>query len=175
MKDYYPYPKRDPIKNYFPLPNEILNLGLSSGAFHTYAYLLSLEDRKTYQCWPSYTTIGEKIGKSKNSVRKYVQELVDKRLITTENTTVITKNGVKRNGTLMYTIRPIQEAIDYYNEVQWKKIELGLAQVRVAKAKEKMKSPPTIKLTKLSTTTDPPKTEEGPVLADFRGEEKIAG
>lgn len=28
---YKQYPKRDPIKNYFPLPNEIFSLGLSSG------------------------------------------------------------------------------------------------------------------------------------------------
>ena len=26
------WPKRDPIKNYFPLPNEIYSLGLSSTA-----------------------------------------------------------------------------------------------------------------------------------------------
>ena len=28
---YNHYPKRDAIKNYFPLPNEIFSLGLSSG------------------------------------------------------------------------------------------------------------------------------------------------
>lgn len=141
---YRQYPKRDPIKNYFPLPNEILDLGLSSGAFHTYAYLLSLEDRKTYQCWPSYATIGRKIGKSKNSVRKYVQELVDKRLIKTENTTIITKDGIKRNGTLKYTIRPIQEAIDYNYEQQMRRLEEGIARKKAVMAKARNASRPAV-------------------------------
>ena len=30
------WPKRDPIKNYFPLPNEIFSLGLSSTAIGIY-------------------------------------------------------------------------------------------------------------------------------------------
>ena len=40
--------KRDPIKNYFPLPNEIYDLGLSRGAISVYSFLLRREDRKTY-------------------------------------------------------------------------------------------------------------------------------
>ena len=51
--------KRDPVKNYFPLPNEIYQLGLSHGAIAVYGYLLRIEDRKTYQCHPSYATIGK--------------------------------------------------------------------------------------------------------------------
>ena len=39
--------KRDPIKNYFPLPNEIYDLGLSRGAISVYSFLLRREDRKT--------------------------------------------------------------------------------------------------------------------------------
>ena len=30
--------KRDPIKNYFPLPNEAFQLGLASGEILVYAY-----------------------------------------------------------------------------------------------------------------------------------------
>lgn len=41
--------KRDPIKNYFPLPNEIYDLGLSRGAISVYSFLLRREDRKTYR------------------------------------------------------------------------------------------------------------------------------
>ena len=48
------WPKRDPIKNYFPLPNEIYDLGLSRGAISVYSFLLRREDRKTYQCLLSY-------------------------------------------------------------------------------------------------------------------------
>ena len=46
--------------------------------------------------------------------------LVEKRLIYTEPTTVTLKDGTKRNGSLLYTIRPIQEAKDYYVEQQAK-------------------------------------------------------
>ena len=75
--------KRDPIKNYFPLPNEIYQLGLSPGAIAVYGYLLRIEDRTTYQCYPSYSTIGSAVGMSKNTVRKYVAELEERRLIQT--------------------------------------------------------------------------------------------
>lgn len=51
-------------------------------------------------------------------VRKYVQSLEDKHLISTERTDVITKDGRKRNGTLLYTIRPIREALDYFHSEQ---------------------------------------------------------
>ena len=54
---YTPWPKRDPVKNYFQLPNEIFLLGLSPGALAVYSYLLCCENRQTYQCWPSYKTI----------------------------------------------------------------------------------------------------------------------
>ena len=86
--------KRDPIKNSFIMPNEIFRLGLSEGAIAVYAYLLYCEDRGTYQCYPSYTTIAGAVGKSKNSIRKYVAELVTKRLIETEHTTVIRSSTV---------------------------------------------------------------------------------
>lgn len=33
--------KRDPIKNYFPLPNEIYDLKLSHGAIAVYSYLFA--------------------------------------------------------------------------------------------------------------------------------------
>ena len=47
------WPKRDPIKNYFPLPNEIFSLGLSAGAIAVYGFLLHREDRKTTSAWPA--------------------------------------------------------------------------------------------------------------------------
>ena len=47
------YPKRDPIKDYFLLPNEIFYLGLSYGEIAVYSYLLYRENRKTFQCYPS--------------------------------------------------------------------------------------------------------------------------
>ena len=110
---YIRYPKRDALTNYFPVPNEIFCLGLSSGEISVYAYLLRCENRKTFQCHPSYKTIGNAVGMSKNTVKKYVDSLIEKRLITAEPTSVITQKGEKRNGNLRYTIRPIAEAILY--------------------------------------------------------------
>ena len=127
------WPKRDPIKNCFLLPNELFHLGLSGGAKLVYAYLLYCEDRKTYQCYPSYKKIGRNTGMSVNTVKKYVEELVDKGLVTTENTTVISKDGKPRNGSLLYAIRPIQEAVDLYNEQQMVQLELDAAKARAAK------------------------------------------
>ena len=112
------YPKRDAIRDYFPVPNEIFCLGLSSGEIAVYAYLMYCEDRKTFQCHPSYKTIGKAVGMSKNTVKKYVDSLIEKRLITAEPTSVYTQKGEKRNGNLLYTIRPIAEALEQYYEQQ---------------------------------------------------------
>ena len=115
---YEQYPSRSAKRNYFPLPNEIFSLGLNTGEIATYAYLMKCENRKTYQCYPSYVTIGEAIGKTKNSVMQYVHGLEEKHLIYTEPTTVWGKDGRKRNGNLRFTIRPIEEAKRYHVEQQ---------------------------------------------------------
>lgn len=115
---YNHYPSRNAIRNYFPLPNEIFQLGLTAGEIAVYSYLMRSENRETYQCYPSYRTIGEAVGVSRNTVKKYVDGLIDKWLIYTEPTTVTLQDGTKRNGTLRYTIRPIQEAKEYYVERQ---------------------------------------------------------
>ena len=112
------YPKRDALKDYFPVPNEIFCLGLSGGEIAVYAYLLRCENRKTFQCHPSYKSIGNAVGMSKNTVKKYVDSLIKKRLITAEPTSVITQKGEKRNGNLCYTIRPIGEALEQRYEQQ---------------------------------------------------------
>lgn len=135
---YKQYPKRDAIKNYFPLPNEILMLGLCAGEISVYSYLLYLENRKTYQCWPSYKTIGKAVDMSQNTVRKYVMSLEETRLITTEPTTIYTKSGLKRNGSLLYTIRPIQEALDLFYERQMAQGELAVERQRAAKRLAKL-------------------------------------
>ena len=110
--------KRDPVKNYFPLPNEIYQLGLSHGAIAVYGYLLRIEDRRTYQCHPSYATIGKAVGMSNNTVRKYVQELEERGLIRTEPTSIITRDGRKQNGSLLYTILPVEQALAQHNQHQ---------------------------------------------------------
>lgn len=115
--------KRDPVKNYFPLPNEIYQLGLSHGAIAVYGYLLRIEDRRTYQCHPSYATIGKAVGMSNNTVRKYVQELEERGLIVTERTSIITQDGRKQNGSLLYTIIPLQKVMEQHYEQQFNALE----------------------------------------------------
>ena len=124
--------KRDPIKNYFPLPNEIYSLGLSPGAVVVYGYLMRQEDRKTYQCLASYRTIGEAVGMSVNTVRKYVTELEDRCLIRTERTTVTTWDGRTRNGCLRYHILPIQMSINQFYEGQLQEAERAMEQWKAA-------------------------------------------
>ena len=118
-------------KNYFPLPNVIFSLGLSPGEIAVYSYLLYCEDRKTYQCHPSYKTIGQAVGMSTNTVQKYIFELADKGFITIESTSIITKSGQKRNGTHRYTIRPIQEAVNLHHQRQLRKLEIDTAKSRL--------------------------------------------
>ena len=105
---YYDSHKRDIPGDYFPLPKSIFNLDLSSGEIVVYAYLMYCEDRKTFQCHPSYTTIGDATGMSKNTVKKYVDSLERKGFINTEPTKVKTKDGRTHNGSLLYTIQPIK-------------------------------------------------------------------
>ena len=123
--------KHDPVKNYFPLPNEIYQLGLSHGAIAVYGYLLRIEDRRTYQCHPSYATIGKAVGMSNNTVRKYVQELEERGLIRTEHTTVTLKDGRKRNGSLLYTILPPEQAVEQFNRRQLAKAEAAAERRRI--------------------------------------------
>ena len=112
------YAKRSPLGHYFLLPNEIFTLGLSPGELSVYAYLIFCEDRETHQCWPSIGKICQHTGMSANTVAKYIRQLEDKQLIEVEPTKVRTKSGEVRNGTLQFTIRPIQEAVNYYLERQ---------------------------------------------------------
>jgi len=107
------------------MPNDIFYLDLSYGEIAVYSYLMSCEDRETYQCYPSYNTIGSALKMSKKTVMKYVKSLEDKCLISTEHTTVTLKSGQKQNGNLKYTIRPIKEAIEYFYRQQMIKLEFS--------------------------------------------------
>ena len=71
---------------------------------------------------------------SANTVRKYVCELEERQLISTESTTVTTRDGMKRNGNLLYTIRPIQLALDQFYEQQLAQMDVAAERQRVAKA-----------------------------------------
>ena len=130
------YTKQPAAKKFFPLPNEIFSLGLSSGALAVYSYLLYCEDRKTYQCYPSYTSIGKSVNMSVNTVRKYVAELEEQGLVVTEPTSITTRDGRKRNGALRYTILPIQNAVDLHNQRQLRRLEETTERMRVTRKLE---------------------------------------
>ena len=127
------WPKRDPNKHYYLVPNKVFNLGLSSHEIAVYNYLLRCEDRRTYQCHPSYRTIGRAVRLSENTVRKYVTSLEEKGLIRTEPSTIITKDGRVRNGSLIYNIRPIQEALEQNYQRQFRQAEERVERARVQK------------------------------------------
>ena len=133
--------RRDPIKNYFPLPNEIYSLGLSAGAIAVYGFLMRIENRQTYQCTASYRTIGHATGMSVNTVRKYVAELEERGLIITERTTVTTRDGRILNSCLRYTILPIQQVVEAYHQRQLAELELAAERQRVAKLLQKQENP----------------------------------
>ena len=130
---YQRWPKRDPNKHYYLVPNEVFNLGLSSHEIAVYNYLLRCEDRRTYQCHPSYRTIGRAVQLSENTVRKYVAGLEEKGLIRTEPSTIITKDGRVRNGSLIYNIRPIQEALEQNYQRQFRQAERDMERARAEK------------------------------------------
>lgn len=136
------YSKRDPIKDYFPLPNEIFFIGLSYGEIAVYAYLLYRENRETFQCYPSYKTIGKSLKMSRNTVSKYVKQLEYKELISTERTNVFTSDLRKLNGNLLYKILPIEQAKKYYYNQQLKKIEQVVTENRIKKKLEKLNLKP---------------------------------
>ena len=85
-------------KDCFPVPNKLLDFDLPACAVAVYIYLLRHANRKTNQCHPSEAIIAKKLHLSRNTVAKHVRLLEERGLIVTEHTTVITKQGVKRNA-----------------------------------------------------------------------------
>ena len=122
----------------FFLPNELFQLGLDYGELAVYSFLKRCENRKTHQCWPSYRTIGLAVRMSENTVRKYTLCLEERGLISTEPTEITTRAGQKRNGNLLYTLRPIQEVIDEHYDRQLDQLELIAACQRTTVARAGM-------------------------------------
>ena len=129
---------REAYKKYFPLPNEIFFLNLSYGEIALYSYLLYRENRESFQCYPSYKTIGQALKMSKNTVSKYVRQLEEKQLISTKPTNVYTSVGEKRNGNLLYTILPIEHAKKYFYTRQLENADQTIAENKRRKQIEKL-------------------------------------
>ena len=131
------WPKRSAEKNYFMVPNEVFRIGLDFREISLYTYLLRCENRDTYQCYPSYKTIGKAIRMSENTVAKYVRSLEEKGLIYTEPTIVQSKDGKPLNGNLLYTIRPIPGVLEAFYDRQFRQVEEDTARQRAAELLEK--------------------------------------
>ena len=130
----YNYKKRDNPGEYFPMPKVIFRLDLDSGEIAVLAFLMYCEDRQTFKCHPSYSTIGEAVGMSNNTVKKYVESLEKKGFISTEPTLVKTRDGRTHNGSLLYTLRPLAPIEEAYFE---KKMREAQAQVNFKNALKK--------------------------------------
>ena len=68
---------------------------------------------------------------SRNTVRKYVQELERRGLILTERTTIVTRDGRIQNGSLLYTILPIQLVIEQFYQKQSEAADIAREQQRI--------------------------------------------
>ena len=119
------YSKYSGRGNFFSLPNEVFQLGLNAGELSVYSFLRRCENHGAHQCWPSIRTIGQAVRMSENTVRKYIRQLEERGLIVTEPTEVITKHSGRRNGNLLFTLRPIQEVVDQYYDRQMEELELA--------------------------------------------------
>lgn len=126
------------VKNCFPVPNELLEFDLPAGSVAVYIYLLRHADRRTGQCHPSAATIAKKLHISRNTVAKHTRLLEERGLIVTENTEIITKSGIKKNGNLRYTLVPMHEITQAYYDRQFAKAELTIAQQQAKAKAEKL-------------------------------------
>ena len=119
-------------KNCFPVPNELLQLGLPAGAVAVYIYLLCHADRRTNQCYPSEATMARDLHLARNTVAKYVRLLEEYGLIITERTQVQMKNGIRKNGNLRYTIVPMHDVLVQRYQRQMAELERQQVQQKLA-------------------------------------------
>ena len=131
------YDSKSALRNYYPMPNAVFSLGLKPGELAVYSYLMYIENRRTFQCYPSYGTIGKAVGMSGNTVAKYVRNLEAKGLLSTEPTTVLGAEGWPRNGTLLYTMLPVRGAVERSIERQIENARLEAKRQAVSKRLER--------------------------------------
>ena len=114
----YYFNRRDYPGEYFPVPKAIFYLDLNAHEIAVLAFLMYCENRRTFRCHPSYATIGKACKMSANTVRKYVNSLERKGFIATEPTKITMRDGRAHNGSLCYTILPIQPLEEAYRQEQ---------------------------------------------------------
>ena len=99
------------VKNCFPVPNELLDFDLPGGSIAVYIFLLRHADRRTGQCHPSTATMAKNLHYCRNTVASYVRLLEERGLI------------IKKNGSLLYTIIPLQKVMEQHYEHQFNALE----------------------------------------------------
>ena len=85
----------------------------------------------------SYPTIPAKLEIPVNTAAKYVGLLEEHGLIVTERTDAITRDGLKHNGCLPYTIVPVPNAINAFNVWQLSALERAAARQQAQRQTEK--------------------------------------
>lgn len=125
--------------NYFLMPKAVFHLDLCPGELAVYSYLRNCINQD-YECWPSYNTIGNAVGMSKKTVKRYVDSLSEKGFITAGSTSRFTKDGLKLNGNLKYNIRPIAEAEQKFYERQMSELEAAAERQKIAQLLENLQN-----------------------------------
>ena len=75
---------------------------------------------------------------SNNTVKKYVRGLEHKGLITTEHTKIKTRDGRVHNGSLLYTLKPIEPIEErYFQKVLAEQASKSAVQNALARYQEK--------------------------------------
>jgi len=69
-----------------------------------------------------------------NTVRKHVCALADKGLVRTEDTTIRTRSGLRRNGNLRYTIQPLEKVLEDSRQADLQKIRQEAARWKHTKS-----------------------------------------
>ena len=79
---------------YFQVPNEIFEIGLSNNEILIYIYLARCSNNST--AFPSYKTIGEKTGVSRDTAMRVMKRLENKKLIYKEHRKFIKETDDKQ-------------------------------------------------------------------------------
>ena len=82
--------------------------------------------------------MAKKLHYCRNTVANYARLLEERGLIVTENTEIITKQGIKKNGNLLYTLVPMHEVTQAYYDRQFEKADLAAAQQKAKAKAEKL-------------------------------------
>lgn len=127
----------------FPVPVEVFQLGLQPGELLVYIYLHYQKGVRSGQCWPSYATIGAAVGMSRKTVQKHIGSLINKGLIQAEETMIRRKDGRRCNGSLLYTVKPIQQILREREEellAELKQVEVQRKWERLCQKRDRPRS-----------------------------------